>query len=545
MPSDPQNKPERPDNVVALHRAEFVASIDTKLSEARRFFSLRDYASCAGLVQEVLAADPQNSKAKALLELSSIKLSKRRLYKKIADPDPPGSLPGADFGATLSTPPPATGPTDPQRDLESSRTNAEAAEPISSSVVIEPPPRPRLRTSTESSPGLSQDSMRERTISALVDLLKNKESTIQDWKGSSQGSTLSPTPTSPSVPQPKPGALAEKDGQSTRVPSARSSQPGSPALPASKHPRPPVLKANRDFLPGSLDDLFETEPRQPATPPPVVPISVITQKDVATTAAPNSSPDKSAEKTKVPQETHPVAQTASSKLPEVSPAPPPLVSRPPVTTKDTLKSPPVAPPAERPPAAPQSPPVPYVVQLPDIRIFDQITEPRPLGFQKEVERKIEQRSDELRNSEIQAGAIAQIKKYLYQEEYDLCARDLARIRDLFPQNSEIQSFVDNTSKRLVELQRIKKFEVQARDLMASAVALYQEGKREEALVAVREILRVNPNHVQAREFVSFVERHQGKDRKKQPAVQKMRACRSCGSEVDAVSQFCYHCGKKL
>jgi len=56
MPSDPQNKPERPDNVVALHRAEFVASIDTKLSEARRFFSLRDYASCAGLVQEVLAA---------------------------------------------------------------------------------------------------------------------------------------------------------------------------------------------------------------------------------------------------------------------------------------------------------------------------------------------------------------------------------------------------------------------------------------------------------------------------------------------------------
>jgi len=127
----------------------------------------------------------------------------------------------------------------------------------------------------------------------------------------------------------------------------------------------------------------------------------------------------------------------------------------------------------------------------------------------------------------------------------LCARDLARIRELFPQNSEIQAFVENTSKRLVELQRIKKFEVQARDLMASAVVLYQEGKREEALVAVREILRVNPNHVQAREFVSFVERHQGKGRKKQPTIQKVRACRSCGSEVDAVSQFCYHCGKKL
>ena len=223
------------------------------------------------------------------------------------------------------------------------------------------------------------------------------------------------------------------------------------------------------------------------------------------------------------------------------------MSQPPVTKKETLKSPPVTPPvrSDCPPAAPPSPPVPRVIQLPDIRIFDQITEPRPLGYQKEVERKIEQRSEELKNSEIQAGAIAQIKKYLYQEEYDLCARDLARIRDLFPQNSEIQAFVENTSKRLVELQRIKKFEVQARDLMASAVAFYQEGKREEALIAVREILRVNPNHVQAREFVSFVERHQGKDRKKQPTIQKVRACRSCGSEVDAVSQFCYHCGKRL
>jgi len=546
MPSDPQNKAERPDNnVVALHRAEFVASIDKKLSEARRFFSLHDYASCAELVQQVLAADPQNSRAKALLELSSIKLSKRRLYKKIADPDTLSSLPGPDFSATLSTPSSATGPTDLQRHLENSRTTADPAESISPSVVIEPPQRRRRRTFPESSPELSQDSMRERTILALVDLLKNKESTVQDWKESYPGSTPSPTSKSPSVPQPEPGTLAATDGQSTSVPSVRSSQPGSPPLPASKHPCPPALKANRDFLAGSLDDLFETEPAKPAAPPPVAPMSVTTQKDVATTAALSSPPDQSAEKTKVPQETRPVAQTPSSKLPETSPPPPPLVSRPSVTNKETLKSPLVTPPVGPRPAAPQSPPVPNVVQLPDIRIFDQITEPRPLGYQKEVGRKIEQRSEELKNSEIQTGAIAQIKKYLYQEEYDLCARDLARIRDLFPQNSEIQAFVENTSKRLVELQRIKKFEVQARDLMASAVALYQEGKREEALVAVREILRVNPNHVQAREFVSFVERHQGKDRKKQPAIQKVRACRSCGSEVDAVSQFCYHCGKKL
>src|SRR5512134_574425 len=94
MPNDPQDKAERPDrNLVALHRAEFVTSIEKKLSEARRFFSLRDYASCEELVQEVLAADPRNSKAKALLDLSSIKLSKRRLYKKIAEPQPPASPP--------------------------------------------------------------------------------------------------------------------------------------------------------------------------------------------------------------------------------------------------------------------------------------------------------------------------------------------------------------------------------------------------------------------------------------------------------------------
>ena len=96
MPSDPQNKAERPDsNVVALHRVEFVASIEKKLSEARRFFSLHDYRSCEELVLEVLTVAPQNSKARALLDLSSIKLSKRKLYKKIAEPQSQASLPNS------------------------------------------------------------------------------------------------------------------------------------------------------------------------------------------------------------------------------------------------------------------------------------------------------------------------------------------------------------------------------------------------------------------------------------------------------------------
>jgi len=557
MPSDPQNKVEKPDNnVVALHRAEFVASLEKKLSEARRVFSLHDYASCAALVQEVLAADPQNSKAKALLELSSIKLSKRRLYKKIAEPNTPGLLPSRpDSRGTLSTASPTLDSLDPQQALDNLEIEPDPTEPISSSLVIEPPPR-RRRGVPDPSHGLPQDSVRERTISALVDLLKNKESTIQDWKGDVQSGTPSPMPASPSAPQREPETPVAAEEQSTSVPGVRSSQSAlrpSP-LPPSKEQHLPALKANRDFIPGSLDDLFDVGPEKPTAPlraePQlrVAPIGVTPPKDVATPATLNSLPDKPAETTKVPQEDRPVPQIRIPKLPEVSPPHPPVVSQPPVAKKELPKSPPVTPPVSprtAPPATPSSPPTPHVIQLPDVRIFDQITEPRPLGHQKDVERKIEQRSEELKNSEIQAGAIAQIKKYLYQEEYDLCARDLARIRDLFPKNAEIQAFVENTSKRLVELQRIKKFEVQARDLMASAVAFYHEGKREEALIAVREILRVNPNHVQAREFVSFVERHQGKDRKKQPTLQKVRACRSCGSEVDAVSQFCYHCGKRL
>jgi len=394
--------------------------------------------------------------------------------------------------------------------------------------------------------------MRERTISALVDLLKSKETTLQDWNGDRQARIVAP-PSPPSVPLREPAEPAKADAPPSSFPSVQPSQPAShhPPPRGSDQPRSPALKANRDFLSGSLDELFEAEPVKPLPPrlesqPSVAPTSVTPQKNVRVPAALSAPTPRSTETTKALQAKRPEAPI-SPKQPEVSLESPPLVSQPPAKKKETrqgsLDGSPVTPPPAA-PAAPTSPPTPHVIHPPDIRIFDQIAPPRPLSFETAVERKIEQKSVELKNSEIQAGAIAQIKKYLYQEEYDLCARDLARIRDLFPQNPEIQAFVENTSKRLVELQRIKKFEVQARDLMASAVAFYQEGKREEALIAVREILRVNPNHVQAREFVSFVERHQGKDRKK-PVIQKVRACRSCGSEVDAVSQFCYHCGKRL
>ena len=66
---------------------------ERKLVAARRLFSLHEYRLCEQAVQEVLAIDAHNSKAKALLELTSIKLSKRKLYKKMVDPQQPTTLP--------------------------------------------------------------------------------------------------------------------------------------------------------------------------------------------------------------------------------------------------------------------------------------------------------------------------------------------------------------------------------------------------------------------------------------------------------------------
>ena len=98
-----------------------------------------------------------------------------------------------------------------------------------------------------------------------------------------------------------------------------------------------------------------------------------------------------------------------------------------------------------------------------------------------IDRKLEQRSEEIRNSEIKAVSISLIKKYLYQEQYELCSQELERIRGLFPQNAEIQALAENTSRRLVDLKAMKSFEGQAKELMRSAVSFYQAGKFLEAL----------------------------------------------------------------
>ena len=96
MSSDSQNsKQDFHGNVVPIRSGEDGTETERKLAAARRLFSLHEYRLCEQAVQEVLAIDPYNSKARALLELTSIKLSKRKLYKKMVDPNATVHVAGA------------------------------------------------------------------------------------------------------------------------------------------------------------------------------------------------------------------------------------------------------------------------------------------------------------------------------------------------------------------------------------------------------------------------------------------------------------------
>jgi hypothetical protein len=66
---------DRKDKVVPLRRHAAVAEIEERLSEARRLFSLHDYRACDKVAREILRRDPQNSKAKALLDLVALKFT--------------------------------------------------------------------------------------------------------------------------------------------------------------------------------------------------------------------------------------------------------------------------------------------------------------------------------------------------------------------------------------------------------------------------------------------------------------------------------------
>ena len=218
----------------------------------------------------MLAADPQNAKAKALHDLSAIKLSKRKLYKKIAGRNPLLHRPTAPPSPTLHRLPltPRTHGSHWREVQVAARRQFPLPNPHSR--VIEP--RPRRRGLPESD-GAPPDSMRERTISALVDLLKNTDATLQDWKGDYQSKTGSPTPTPASLSPHEPAKPATAENAADSSSGMQRSQPSGQhpaALPDEQHERA-VLKANRDFLPGSLDELFEAKREKPAVLPQVEP----------------------------------------------------------------------------------------------------------------------------------------------------------------------------------------------------------------------------------------------------------------------------------
>jgi hypothetical protein len=434
MASDSQNKKHNlADNVISLNRHEFVTDIEQKLAKARRLFSLQDYLPCEELVQQVLKADPQNSKAKALLELTAIKLSRRKLYKKIVSPQISGHSHTHAGSEKIEGQRPS-----PDSDSPSERLYSDPASSKENKVQRDQGQEAPLNVKDPAKSILSKadlpsqhgetsdptDTLRERTISALVGLFKEKEKSLRDWR------------------DPR---FAPKQGQSRGNESAE--------------PDPFSIKPS------------DREPqREPAS----------------------LQPRKN-------------QQLKAERLAEDS----------------------------------------QVVHLPSVRPFDRITPPREIDYKGLAKRRIEEYSEDLSKSEIKTFTVAQIKKYLYREEYELCALELEKIRKLFHESAEIQTFVENTSRRLTELQRIKGFEIQAKELMAAAITYYQEGKLPEGLIAAKEVLRVIPNHQQAKEFVDFVQKRLDKENKKRMAGAEARTCASCGVVVDSISVFCFHCGKRL
>src|SRR5207249_917468 len=105
MGNDFQNKKRSAaERAASLRRRGSVPDTERKLSEARRLFSLRDFVACDALLLQVLEADPLNSQAKALNELTAIKLRKRKLYSKLVDPRSPRKSQPSSISSQIAEP---------------------------------------------------------------------------------------------------------------------------------------------------------------------------------------------------------------------------------------------------------------------------------------------------------------------------------------------------------------------------------------------------------------------------------------------------------
>ena len=450
-----------------------MADIEQKLAAARRLFSLHDYVPCEQLLLQVLELDPRNSKAKALYDLTAVKLSRRKLYKKMVEPKSADSLSGVNKPAS------EIGPTSPYSETPTEKENPKRTGSSSAEdFLTRQTPSSADSNSRPAEPADEAGSMRERTIMALVELFKEKERSVQNWQNPAFR------------PKQAERESGEKSGRTSfdRSSEGLSSPPISVRAPKQDEK---IYKSNNQ----SITPAGQTGPKE-------------------TTAARSD------------RETSQRAPESRLKMPE--PGEPVRSRIPPVPEAQS----------ESTEAKPQ------VIREPDHKPFDRIPPREKVDFKELVERKMEKCSEDLWNSEAQTISIAEIKKYLYQEEYELCAVELEKIRKRFPHNSAIQAFVDNTSKRLVELQRTKSFQAQARELMFSANLYYQEGKLAEALIAASEVLRIIPENQEVREFVSFVEKRLEKEKKKGKSGTTSYCC-SCGIAVDPISRFCFHCGHRL
>ncbi|HVN80789.1 MAG TPA: zinc ribbon domain-containing protein [Terriglobia bacterium] len=418
---------ERKEKVVELRRSGAVAEIEEMLSEARRLFSLHDYQSCDKMAREILGKDPQNSKAKALLDLATINLTnpKRTPRTEATHASETSSDPAQDKD-------PRRQPLLEKPDVEDaiaswnpiSRHEQELHDSVDPTEVATSSPTEFPSAEASSDPISQKNSLRERTISALVDLFQRRDLSLADWKDPRFQTNAQP--------------VAEQKARGKTEPSLEDSS-GKAHLPLT--PDSPLGPR------GGQDSLRVPEPGS------------VPEENIE--SAPNTG----------------------------------LPAKP--------------------------------------------------SYQQLVARKFEERSEDLRKSEIRTISIAQIKKYLYQEDYQLCAQELENIRKVFPDNSEIQVFVENTFRRLTELQRIKNLENQSRELMSKATTLYKEGKLPEALNSANEALQLVPNHQQAKEFVTFVHKRIEKENKKTSTGKKPRYCWYCGVVVDSIGRFCFHCGQRL
>lgn len=415
------------DKVIPLGRHTLVAEVEEKLREARHLFSLHDYSACEKIVTAVLKKDPQNARAKALLDLAVIKISNAKQGGKPSAPRAIEEPAAAEEELDVQKHPLAT-TQDMKKEVVSHRSlpEGERDQGKSEDITKVSDGMNVPREAASQKPLTRKDSLRERTISALVDLFQRKDLSLADWKD-------------PRFRPDDPGGVEEQEG----------------------------VKQDARTKSGDLN-----------------------------AGLPQSQPAAQPVDTRVDR--------GSEAIAEVRAAPP--------VSADSI-------PRLEPAAKPD--------------------------YQQWVARKFEQRSEDLRKSEIKTVSIAQIKKYLYQEDYEHCAQELEVIRKLFPENQEIQLFVENTFRRLTELQRIKILERQGSDLMSKATGLYQEGKLAEALYAANEVLQLLPSHQQAKEFVAFVHKRYEKEKKKAMLSDKSRYCWCCGVAVDSISHFCFHCGQRL